>query len=511
MRYLDEETNALRLRLNRSTVVESICARSWFTRLWTVQEYVLSRDACFVCGQKQIQASKFFSSLQSLVEYRRRSHDQAIYTDPWQSSIISYVFVFSKIKDFLYQPTSGGPISLTEILAEGRNQTVSKPKDAVFGIYGMVRLLGIPFPVPDYRKSIERIYLEATKAAITADKSLSVLLETSESENRSSLPSWVPDWNSGLDHTICVRNITGKSGISYFKAARDSSARFKFLNEDRILRVRGLVVDKIVDCAEVSFQHSDYYAGLHLKRSSSLNTWFEPLQLGAYEIFRDWMATASALPSYHSGEKVECAFRRTLTLDYTNWAEAAHLHHFNERAGFNHWLQSQLLGNRFRPAIERKGLSVHFNYNHEFEKDLLASIGQRKSTIKQSQAENNGLPSHLRPTTPLGSSRILPYNAAEFAILSNRRNENAMTFQKLAISHSLGMLFFTTEAGYMGKGLLSIRSGDVIVLIAGVDVPMIARKSSSTYRLQGPAYVHGIMHGEKWPRDESTLIDIKIS
>jgi hypothetical protein len=97
--------------------------------------------------------------------------------------------VFSKVKNYLHQSTPDGIASLTELPTEGRNETVSNPEDTVFGIYGTVRLLGAPFPIPDYTKSVERIYLEATKAAIVADGSLSVLLEISESENRPGLAS----------------------------------------------------------------------------------------------------------------------------------------------------------------------------------------------------------------------------------------------------------------------------------------------------------------------------------
>lgn len=52
-----------------------------------------------------------------------------------------------------------------------------------------------------------------------------------------------------------------------------------------MLKVRGLVVDEIVDCNEVGLQNSNFYADLPLKRSATLNTWFEPLQLGAHEAF----------------------------------------------------------------------------------------------------------------------------------------------------------------------------------------------------------------------------------
>jgi hypothetical protein len=73
------------------------------------------------------------------------------------------------------------------------------------------------------------------------------------------------------------------------------------------------------------------------------------------------------------------------------------------------------------------------------------------------------------------------------------------------------MKFFTISAQYMGKALPSAQEGDVVMLISGVDYPMIARKTGETYRLVSPAYVHGIMYGEKWPDNEEDLVEIVLS
>jgi len=53
-----------------------------------------------------------------------------------------------------------------------------------------------------------------------------------------------------------------------------------------------------------------------------------------------------------------------------------------------------------------------------------------------------------------------------------------------------------------------VEAGDEVLLVAGVTRPLIARRIGVRYRLIGQAYVHGIMDGEKWPEDESKLVDI---
>jgi len=65
-----------------------------------------------------------------------------------------------------------------------------------------------------------------------------------------------------------------------------------------------------------------------------------------------------------------------------------------------------------------------------------------------------------------------------------------------------------TSNGYLGKGLKDIQESDFVVLIAGVDMPMILRKDGDSYCSMGPAYIDGMMYGEMWPKDEKDLIDI---
>ena len=68
-----------------------------------------------------------------------------------------------------------------------------------------------------------------------------------------------------------------------------------------------------------------------------------------------------------------------------------------------------------------------------------------------------------------------------------------------------GRAFFATSAGYMGSAFHTIQEGDTVAVFAGARHPMIIRPVEEYYHLVGPAYIHGIMYGEAWPEDESTL------
>jgi hypothetical protein len=61
---------------------------------------------------------------------------------------------------------------------------------------------------------------------------------------------------------------------------------------------------------------------------------------------------------------------------------------------------------------------------------------------------------------------------------------------------ALGRRFFITRNGYFGLGPQAARQGDRIVVLLGVDVPLVLRRLDKTHHVVGEAYVHGIMNGE---------------
>lgn len=53
-----------------------------------------------------------------------------------------------------------------------------------------------------------------------------------------------------------------------------------------------------------------------------------------------------------------------------------------------------------------------------------------------------------------------------------------------------------TRTGKMGLVPARARVGDVILILLGGPLPLVARKTSKAHRLMGTAYIHGIMDGE---------------
>ncbi|CAN9321671.1 unnamed protein product [Alternaria alternata] len=63
-----------------------------------------------------------------------------------------------------------------------------------------------------------------------------------------------------------------------------------------------------------------------------------------------------------------------------------------------------------------------------------------------------------------------------------------------------GEVFFTTEKGYLGVSPASIKTGDIVAILAGASVPIVLRPQHNTgnrrYQVVGPCYIQGVMFGE---------------
>ena len=62
----------------------------------------------------------------------------------------------------------------------------------------------------------------------------------------------------------------------------------------------------------------------------------------------------------------------------------------------------------------------------------------------------------------------------------------------------VGRSLLVLESGWFGVGPVGSTPGDIVIIISGLEMPLILRKRSRaiTYKLIGGVYVHGIMKGE---------------
>jgi hypothetical protein len=468
-------------------VMDSITLRAWFTRVWTIQEYVMSRRALLVCGNKIIDIERFFKALSDLdlrLEDQCEGYEIHILENVY---IKSYNLFFCRLRHSLVQrdfdPTK---VSLTALLSYVRYRSSTNRRDSIDGMYGIIKKFHIDFPSPDYSRSIKDIFTEATKCVITHDKSLALLVGiTGEMPD---FPSWVPDWSKEPESIFSLAEVSDEDK---FRASRESTSIYRFLNGNNCLSVHGVIVDTITCCTtlaiEVSGVIGDFVRYLNIE-TLSMGA-IRRLYLATRKQFQQCIVLANSLNNhrYPNGLNVNQALCRMLVLDYRpdeemiEFQESLEGHNSGPYVylGFEAWLLANSLG-----APDK------------FVKDIHTSLERR-------------FPGKL-PTLE-GFATASDTNASDMGVKILMLDSEAQKYLVTAIGCNLGTKFFTTSAQYMGKALPSAQEGDVVMLISGVDRPMIARKRGETYRLVSPAYVYGIMHGEKWPDNEEDLVEIVLS
>jgi len=153
--------------------------------MWTVQVASLCLvERLYVrCGNLEVSWVKLLGGIEGL----------KICNYPWgrwkQATRLQRQFMiylagqrFPGAKDlFDNQPNAADPHKLHNsplifsILTNAREKASGDPRDKIFALCGLFRELEIPFPNPDYSKSIEDVYREAVVASIEYDRNIYIL------------------------------------------------------------------------------------------------------------------------------------------------------------------------------------------------------------------------------------------------------------------------------------------------------------------------------------------------
>lgn len=169
--------------------LEAICDRSWFTRIWVLQEHALaSATVSIMAGLEKIPFDSFLELVchiyAPLTEYRPRS---------------SFSFL-TAIRHRIYRQSFRSPEFLNKPLGERILQALittsgsfhaTDPRDLLYGLLGIIGDVSTDSALaPDYKKSLEHFYLDLARFIIEDTQTLALL----QCVGGKCRPSWVPNW-----------------------------------------------------------------------------------------------------------------------------------------------------------------------------------------------------------------------------------------------------------------------------------------------------------------------------
>ena len=198
--------------------ISSLLHRSWFERVWVLQEALLSNRVMLQCGRDSI---PWVNLRKALLVLRQK-------TCVLPPEIRDRLFTYGR--GLMAPPLA----SLEHILLWTRNQKCTDPHDRIYGILGLLDPRIVAKIEVDYTIPVWKTYSRLVLAEKEVYQKLNMLNHCNITTRCEGCPSWVPNW----DQTIEGAN-TGYLSIRRFYASARSSAVAKLIESAYHLQVTG--------------------------------------------------------------------------------------------------------------------------------------------------------------------------------------------------------------------------------------------------------------------------------
>ncbi|EEU34261.1 uncharacterized protein NECHADRAFT_85554 [Fusarium vanettenii 77-13-4] len=420
----------------------------WFHRVWIVQEVVMAQEAKVMMGDWEMQWEPFARAI-DMLEQAKLSISYSLEVrskeDLWKGLPLHEIRYLGHIRQL-----PGRTSYLLPLLDDSRQRKATKPVDHVFAVLGMASEVVNPDPkrsdlsrfvTIDYNKPTAEVFRDATWFIILSHVTLYPLhmVELSDDRTMQDCPSWVPLWTEPLKAMGLHRDLFNAS----------------------------LSRKMDIDCDdENTFQVSGYA----FERVQALNT--------GLKTAAQTTANMNSNPATHyppHSEDIE------FVTSAWNLAESFK----TNTVGANGLLQ--------RPYQSPDAVLEAFVYT------LCGNWNDGDDRADASSEVITSAKAWLEKFMDRFSQSTSLLNRAWRAFQEATALVDPLWFHACMLRGCISRRFFMTSGGFMGIGPESMKEGDVVVVIFGLSLPFLLRKSeagANKFLVVGPCYVHGIMEGE---------------
>lgn len=551
--------------------IYSFLSRSWFRRSWVVQEATLSQELSFCCGAllpftldnigpvaKLLVTFNWNTSINQFAEALQgcsgsyREEIKKIKTqrpgislyrpnpdDESNPSMLRLVFSlrigFLGFESPIYSSTEFGqaPGGLSRVLKMFRHQRATDPRDKVYAFFALAQELGqVEIPLPDYEKSVAKVFQETMQCLLQSRNSLNDLSMKEDPQHTTipNLKSWVPDFTH-IDNT----SLRYHQLLSAWSAGeRLGKTHIGFL-PGGILEARGLCIGTVRVVHDLP--------GLN--------------DLGVSDGQKSLLDLVKALPEY-SKVWVPCLTPSVRSyLQVVEWVPNKEIYHqaIIEEEGilerqsrlevFWRTLVADQFGKEFPSSKSTVELLLRW-WRKALQMRMVAAgvctdprspVGQELASLSRCEGgipnwdalrssisethcaqvflqglqsdelQGEAFPEEVAAILPeLDSAWAEGRASAEGQAMAKRVIKDLLRplsveeseFEIRVESHCQWKRLFATNEGQLGLGPNSVREGDEVWILAGADVPFLfRRRRDGRYTLLGDAYVHGAMFTER--------------
>ncbi|KAI0884752.1 heterokaryon incompatibility protein-domain-containing protein [Annulohypoxylon maeteangense] len=456
-----EKILELASKIDTKTLNDIFWGITWFSRVWVVQEVSLSRKATFLYGRVTLKYFHLIKSWSDLYSTQKgislvQNLNQTLYNG-FGTHIVSLRGPRRALA------ITEGYDTIEELFRQASRLLATEPRDKVYGLRGLLVSYGIPLPDADYRKSIDSIFLETTKAIMTFNRRLNV---ESCHYTSDTWPSWVPNWANSLPP------ITPKGD---YHANKGSSASFNFVdlpNGSIGVRTTATIIGSVSSSLGTCLLGR--YRTPEALKTDTVLTGIEQ------QIAPEW--TSKRLAANDDISKYLAVYNIRILRLALSYME-------RESSGYDTWREDL-----YQIVINQASMDEKLDMRRPFTKwlDILSDLPHKR-------LQNPGVLADINDTPEMEV-----YNRIS-------ASDTISELHELFTAATYFWTFFKTDSGAFGAGAYGITSGDKVALIAGTCMPAIVRHvRGDNYRIIAPAFVCGIMQGEAWPKEKERLGSIVI-
>ena len=224
--------------------VVDLMQRKWWTRIWVIQEALMSRRVTVQCGEKQLDILNFVNIREaSRVD---RDSDQPLSSESPFIKFLSNWFIHR------FQAETRG-LFLEDLIFSTRSFHASVWRDRFFGLLGLATPEARSYLIPDYSDEVPDRLILIRLTMYFLRQSVQPLQYASV-RRAINCPSWVPDWTAidiDLERRVTESKHRRSDRRVLFHAAEDYPRyqppleNLPRYQEPLALLVRGFVIDRV--------------------------------------------------------------------------------------------------------------------------------------------------------------------------------------------------------------------------------------------------------------------------
>ena len=244
-RTFDQQDDDSRVEQTCWPAICRLMQRKWWTRIWVIQEALMSRRVIVQCGEKRADIPNFARLL-------GESRVEQVSDQPSPSSESPFKEILSTwyAKKRLVE-TSG--LSLQALIFSTRGFQASVWRDRIFALLALATPKARSFVTPDYSNGVPDRLILIRLTMYFLRKSVQPLQYASVCR-ATNCPSWVPDWTAvdiNLERHVTNAEHQDSGPLSPFKAVEDYPhfeppiENLPRYQEPLALLVQGFVIDRV--------------------------------------------------------------------------------------------------------------------------------------------------------------------------------------------------------------------------------------------------------------------------